>query len=75
MKISNTVIRKILEDSAMSLRLATVLGIKQVSVEQLAKRESNKLLHIAAVNVYKEFGFTEDEIIEKEDTKAILDTI
>lgn len=65
MKITNTVYRKIKENSELSLRLASELRIKQVSVEQLARRKSSKLGHYAAVMVYKEFGLKEDEIFEK----------
>ncbi|AQW96700.1 hypothetical protein BBD31_01755 [Elizabethkingia anophelis] len=65
MKIASTVCRKIKENSELSLRLASVLGVKQLSVEQLARRKSNKLGHYAAVMVYKEFGLKEEEIFEK----------
>ncbi|KUY20855.1 MULTISPECIES: hypothetical protein [Elizabethkingia] len=64
MKIASTVCRKIKESSELSLRLASVLGVKQVAVEQLATRKSNKLCHYGCVLIYKEFGLTEKEIFE-----------
>lgn len=70
MKIHNAICKKILKDKDLSLKLSMVLDIKQISVEQLARRKSNKLLHFGAVKVFKEFGYDENQIIEQPKKKA-----
>ncbi len=64
MKVSKLIIEKILTDSVFSGELAINLGIKQMSVIGLAKRNSDKLTLYQAVLFYKEKGFTEKEIFE-----------
>lgn len=65
LKVSKKIRDKILEDKEFSSKVALLLGIKQVSAELLARRNSRSLtLHIL-VEFYKREGFTEDEIFEK----------
>lgn len=49
-----------------SLELAAVLGIQQVSLKLLVRRDSDRLTLFQCVEFYKSKGYTEDEIFEKE---------
>lgn len=66
MKVSQLIIDKILTDNQFSLKGAAVLGIAQISFQQLARRNSTKLTLYNLVEFYKEEGFTEEQIFEKE---------
>lgn len=70
MKVSKMILEKILTDNDFSLGLAGVFGIKQISLEMLARRNSGKLTQYAAIEFYKKNGFTEEEIFETETEKA-----
>lgn len=65
MKVNKKIIERLLKDNAFSLRASMVLGITQISVINLAKRNSEKLTLYALVRFYKKEGYTEDEIFEK----------
>lgn len=64
------ILEKILTDNDFSLELAKVFGIKQVSLEMLARRNSGKLTQYSAVEFYRKKGFSEKEIFEKEKATA-----
>lgn len=66
MKVSKTIIEKILNDNAFSADLAGVLNIQQQSVLGLARRNSEKLTLWKAVKFYKKKGFSEEQIFEDE---------
>ncbi|GIJ92814.1 hypothetical protein CAPN002_00320 [Capnocytophaga stomatis] len=66
MKVSKTIIEKILSDNGFSTDLAKELGIQQQSVLGLARRNSEKLTLWKAVKFFMEKGFTEEQIFEKE---------
>lgn len=69
MKVSELIIEKIKTDNDFSMGLAKVMKIQQQSVIGLANRNSLKLALYSAVIYYKEQGFTEDQIFEKENSK------
>lgn len=60
---------RILTDKNLSMDLAKVLNIKQISVEFLARRKSEKLLNINCVDIYKQHGLTESEIFTEDTTR------
>lgn len=65
-KTLNTSIYKlVLENKSVSIDLAMELGIKQISVEHLARRKSSKLLNINAIDVFKNHGLSESEIFNQ----------
>lgn len=66
MKVSKVIIQKILSDNSFSVKLADKLGITQLSVRNLAKRNSDKLTLYVAVKFYESQGFSEEEIFETE---------
>lgn len=66
MKVSEVILEKILKDKKFSSDLATIFGIKQISVELLARRKSGKLTQYAAIEYYRSRGFTDEEIFETE---------
>lgn len=65
MKVSKLIRQKILKDNSFSIELAKVLQVQQQSVIALAKRNSNKLTLYAAIQFYKEKGFSDQEIFEE----------
>lgn len=65
MKVSKIIIEKILNDNEFSIELAKRLGNQQQSVLGLARRNSRNLTLWEAVMFYKEQGFTEEQIFEK----------
>lgn len=66
MKVSKTILEKILSDKKFSSDLAQIFNIKQISVELLARRNSGKLTQYAAVLYYRDCGFTDEQIFETE---------
>ena len=64
MEVSETIIEKILNDNNFSIELAKRLGNQQQSVLGLARRNSRNLTLWEAVMLYKEQGFTEEEIFK-----------
>ncbi len=64
LKASKEIREKILYNNEFSLRMAEILGIAQVSVKHLARRNSTKLTLAVLVNFYKEQGFTDEQIFE-----------
>ena len=70
-KVSELIIRKILEENNFSMELAKRLEIQQQSVLGLAKRNSNKLTLSVAVQFYKEKGFTEEDIFLENKLNAV----
>lgn len=66
MKVSKIIIEKILNDNEFSIELAKRLGNQQQSVLGLARRNSRNLTLWEAVMFYKEQGFTEEQIFEKD---------
>ncbi|GJQ07479.1 hypothetical protein CAPN010_16370 [Capnocytophaga cynodegmi] len=66
MKVSKKVREKIKKDNRFSLLLALKTDRTQSTVKQLAQRNSSKLTEATYVEFYKEQGFKEDEIFEKE---------
>ena len=68
MKVSKIIIEKILNDNEFSIELAKRLGNQQQSVLGLARRNSRNLTLWEAVMFYKEKGFTEEQIFEKDPT-------
>ena len=71
MKVSKIIIEKILNDNEFSIELAKRLGNQQQSVLGVARRNSRNLTLWEAVMFYKEKGFTEEQIFEK-NTNTIL---
>ncbi len=66
MKVSKKIRKRILKENQFSLDVAKVLDIQQVSVRDLAKRNSDKLTIYSLVQFYKEQGYKEEEIFEEE---------
>ncbi|QHN64599.1 hypothetical protein [Bergeyella cardium] len=66
MKISQVIIEKIKTDNEFSIELAKVMKVQQQSVIGLARRNSSKLSLYQAVLFYKEKGYSEEQIFEKE---------
>ncbi len=64
-KVSEQIRKRIIEDNQFSLDIASMLGILQVSVKHLARRNSTKLTQYALVQFYKKQGYKESEIFEK----------
>ncbi|MBS9774721.1 MAG: hypothetical protein KGV59_06155 [Tenacibaculum sp.] len=64
LKASKEIREKVLYDNEFSLRMAELLGIAQVSVKHLARRNSDKLTLAVLVKFYKEQGFTEEQIFD-----------
>lgn len=64
MNLNKILVNAILTNNDLSLAVAKALGIQQASVIRSAHRHSTKLLHIDAINVYKEFGMTEDQYLK-----------
>ena len=71
MKVSKIIIEKILNDNEFSIELAKRLGNQQQSVLGLARRNSRNLTLWEAVMFYKEQGFTEEQIFEKDPISTI----
>lgn len=73
MILSHHILQKIITDLDFSRDLSAVLGIKQSSVEATAKRAIRStsrpisLTKPEAIRFYKEEGYTEDQIFEKEE--------
>lgn len=65
LKVSKQIREKILSDKNFSSKIAEILGIKQVSVELLARRNSRILTQYALVKFYIEQGYTEKQIFEQ----------
>lgn len=65
MKLSSFLLEKIIKDNQLSLKIALILDIQQVSVRALARNGSEKLAHAKLVNFYKNEGFPEEQIWEK----------
>lgn len=65
LNVSKKIRQKILENKEFSSKVALILGVKQVSVEQLARRNSRSLTLYALVKFYKEQGFTEEQIFKQ----------
>ena len=66
MKVSETILEKILTDRKFSADLAEIFGIKQISVELLARRKSGKLTQYAAIQYYRSTGLTDAQIFESQ---------
>lgn len=66
MKVSKEILTKILTDNDFSMELAKILKVQQQSVIGLARRNSDKLTLYQAILFYKEKGYTEENIFEKE---------
>lgn len=64
-KVSQLIINRILKDNDFSMALAKKLGIQQQSVMGLARRNSSKLTLYNAIQLYKEYGFKEEDILLK----------
>ena len=64
-KVSQLIINRILKDNDFSMALAKKLGIQQQSVMGLARRNSSKLILYDAIQLYKEYGFKEEDILLK----------
>lgn len=67
MRISKKIADKISNDNLFSLEVAKILNRTQQAVMLMTKTQSDRLLHYSLVEFYKEQGFTEDEIFEKEE--------
>lgn len=72
MKLNENLRLRILNDSKFSLDLAVIITrkseepLKQITLEAQAKRESNILLLPNYIDAYKELGYSEEDIFEKE---------
>ena len=64
MEISDFIVEKIKKENNFSIELAKILGIKQQSVVNLAKRKSRNLTLWDAVMFYKKIGLSEEEIFQ-----------
>ena len=63
--VRQLIINRILKDNDFSMALAKKLGIQQQSVMGLARRNSSKLTLYDAIQLYKEYGFKEEDILLK----------
>lgn len=68
MRVSQKIRNLILYDNQFSLEIASIMGIQQLSVRLLARRNSDRLTLHELVKFYMEKGLTQDEIFEKEET-------
>ena len=64
MKVTQLIIEKLLNDKKFRLSTALALGVSERNVQQLAQRNSDNLTKMAAVKVYREHGFTDEQIFE-----------
>ncbi|WP_172919429.1 hypothetical protein [Capnocytophaga canis] len=69
MKLSKKIFNKVIEDNDFSLEMAKRLQITQWAVIQRAKRKSRTLMLPECIAFYKEQGFIEEDIFEKEEVE------
>lgn len=69
MKPNRKLVQEILSNNVFSLELAKILNVKQNVILKRAERYSQLLLLEMCVKFYKEQGFTEEDIFEKEDVE------
>ncbi|WP_445453139.1 hypothetical protein [Flavobacterium sp. 25HG05S-40] len=66
MRVSQIIIEKLLNDKNFRLSTALALEVSERNVQNLAKANSDNLTKMSAVKVYKDNGFTDEEIFETE---------
>ena len=66
MTVSQKIIKRIISDNDFSLRMAIHLKATQVAVILKARRKSNSLLLPNCIEFYKQNGYSDDEILEKQ---------
>ncbi|AYW36552.1 hypothetical protein D8L92_04025 [Capnocytophaga canimorsus] len=69
MRISEKLIEEIKTNNDLSLDLAKKAGISQSGILKQAERRSKLLMLPTYVEVYKSYGFTEEDIFEKEEVE------
>lgn len=74
-RVRKIIREEILSNRELSMDGARILGINQTSFRALARRNSDKLGHAHLVELYKKYGFKDEQIFEPEDKQAIYDTI
>ena len=65
-KISEHLLNEIKNKSVLSLGIAEILDIRELSVLQLVERKSGKLTQYSVVEFLIEQGYSKDEIFEKQ---------
>jgi hypothetical protein len=64
MKVSQIIIEKLLNDKEFRLKTALALKVSERNIVERARANSDNLTKMAAVKVYHEFGFTDEQIFE-----------
>lgn len=67
MQVSIKITDKLLSDRKFRLQTADALEVSERNVENLAKSRSSNLTKLAAVMVYKKYGFKQSEILVESD--------
>jgi len=67
-KISEHLLNEIKTKSVLSLGIAEILDIRELSVLQLVERKSGKLNQYSVAEFLIEQGYSKDEIFEKQPT-------
>lgn len=62
MRVTQIIIEKLLNDKNFRLTTALALGVSERNVQKLAQANSDNLTKMAAVKVYYQFGFCDEEI-------------
>lgn len=70
MRVAQIITEKLLNDRNFRLKTAIALSITENGVRKLAKGNSDNLTKMAAVKVYREAGFTDEQIFELQTTNA-----
>ena len=75
-KIKSTVYRKIQEDYDLRVKIAADTGKREQAIYLNAYRDSEKIENIFIIKSFqKHTGWSDSEIFEREDKKAIIDAI
>lgn len=64
MRISKLITKKIQTEKIFRLKVAMALECSERNVERLAKSNSDNLTKFAAIEVYRNYGFTDAQIFE-----------
>ena len=70
MKVSNLILENLRTDKKLRLSTAIALGVGERTILNNVEAESDNLTKMAAVLVYRENGFTDEQIFETETAKA-----
>lgn len=70
MEVTQLIREKLLNDLDFRLKTASALSCSERNVKDLAKRNSDNLTKMAAVIVFREAGFTDEQIFEPQSATA-----